>query len=308
MFGRSLLTASALIVFSASADAQFLSRPIAGATRTEDVIYGRKNGVALTMDVFEPKAKPNGAGVIVCVSAEFRSGKEMLNQIAGVTAPQFLDRGYVVFMVTHGSQPVFTVPDIVGQVHRAVRFIKANAKKFNVDPDRLGIAGASSGGQLCLMMGCAGTTGDSRSSDPIEKQSSKVAAVACIFPLSDFLEFDKDNLPPQWERFRALLDVHEFSPMTNRLERVTPARRTQYARACSPLYCVKKDAAPTFIVHGDADKLIPVRQSRDLTAEFKKCGATCEYLEVKGMGHSAIEAAPYLPKLADWFDKQLLKK
>ena len=223
MFGRSLLTASALIVFSASADAQFLSKPIAGATRTEDVIYGRKNGVALTMDVFEPKAKPNGAGVIICVSAEFRSGKEMLNQIAALTAPQFLDRGYVVFMVTHGSQPVFTVPDIVEQVHRAVRFIKANAKKFNVDPDRLGIAGASSGGQLCLMMGCAGTTGDSKSSDPIEKQSSKVAAVACIFPLSDFLEFDKDNLPPQWERFRALLDVHEFSPMTNRLERVTPA-------------------------------------------------------------------------------------
>jgi acetyl esterase/lipase len=144
MLARSFFTISAVVLLSASADAQFLARPIAGATRTEDVIYGRKNGVALTMDVFEPKAKANGAGVIICVSAEFRSGKEMLNQICPLTAPKFLDRGYVVFMVTHGSQPVFTVPDIVDQMHRAVRFIKANAEKYHVDPDKLGIAGASS--------------------------------------------------------------------------------------------------------------------------------------------------------------------
>lgn len=308
MIARYFIAIAFSVWFCVPAHAQFGPEGGSNYARTEDVIYGRKNGAALTMDVFEPKAKPNGAGVIICVSAEFRSGKEMLNQMSPLTAPKFLDRGYVVFMVTHGSQPFFTVPDIVEQLHRAVRFIKANSKKYNVDPDKLGIAGASSGGQLCLMMGCAGTTGDAKSNDPVDKQSSKVAAVACIFPLSDFLEFDKDKLPPQWERFRALLDVHEFNPMTNRLERVTPARRTQYARECSPLYCVKKDAAPTFIVHGDADKLIPVRQSRELSAEFKKCGATCEYLEVKGMGHTAIEAAPYLPKLADWFDKQLLKK
>jgi len=80
------------------------------------------------------------AGVIVVVSAEFRSGKDMLNQIYPLTAPRFLDRGYVVFMVTHGSQPRFAVPEIVGDIHRTVRFIKANAKKYNVDPDKLGIA------------------------------------------------------------------------------------------------------------------------------------------------------------------------
>ena len=307
MLARPLIAVLAAIVFVPQAPAQFAPKPFPGVTRTEDVIYGRHDGVALTMDVFTPKVV-NGAGVIVCVSAEFKSGKEMINGTHAVITPEFLKRGYVVFMVTHGSQPRFAVPDIVKDIHRAVRFIKANSKQFSVDPDRLGITGASSGGQLCLMMGCTGTVGNRQSDDPVEKESSRVAAVACLFPLTDFLEFDKDNLPPQWERFRVLFDIRELNPKTNRLEPITPGRRTELGRECSPLYCVAKHAAPTFIVHGDADKLIPVRQSRELVAEMKKCDVMCEYLEVKGMGHTSFEALPYLPKLAGWFDKQLLHK
>jgi acetyl esterase/lipase len=276
-------------------------------TREEDVIYRRRDGVSLTMDVFTPK-QTKGAGVIVCVSAEFKSGKEMINDTYPYIAPEFLRRDYVVFMVAHGSQPRFAVPEIVDDMHRAVRFIKANAKKYGVDPERLGITGASSGGQLCLMMGCAGKVGKPGSADPIEKQTSKVAAVACIFPLTDFLEFDRANLQPKWERFRVLFDIREFNAKTNRLEAISPERRTELGRECSPLYCVDKDAAPTFIVHGDADPLVPVRQSRELVARMKHHGVLCEYKEIPGMGHTALEALPHLPKLAAWFDKHLGKK
>src|SRR5262245_3537637 len=82
-------------------------------TRKEDVIYGRKDGVSLTMDVFTPSANPNGAGVILCVSMRFRSSKEMMAFFHPATTVEFLKRGYTVFAVVHGSQPKFTIPEIV---------------------------------------------------------------------------------------------------------------------------------------------------------------------------------------------------
>jgi acetyl esterase/lipase len=100
--------------------------PPANYTRTEDVIYGRKHGTALTMDVFQPTENANGLGVIWCVSGGWFSAKEAIN--VGFTKP-LTDRGYTVFAVVHGSQPRFTLPEILDDMHRAVRFIRANATK-----------------------------------------------------------------------------------------------------------------------------------------------------------------------------------
>src|SRR5579859_1286698 len=77
-------------------------------TRTEDVIYGRKFGTALTLDVFEP-AKKNGAAVFWMVSGGFFSSH---GAISPGTYQPLLDRGYTVFAVVHGSQPRFIIPEI----------------------------------------------------------------------------------------------------------------------------------------------------------------------------------------------------
>src|SRR5437870_6937964 len=93
-------------------------------TRKEDVIYGRKYGTALTMDVFTPKKDVNGAAVIFVVSGGFFSSHE------AIRFPQvkpFVERGYTVFAVVHGSQPRFQVPEIVQDMNRAVRFIRYHA-------------------------------------------------------------------------------------------------------------------------------------------------------------------------------------
>src|SRR5437588_11056477 len=86
--------------------------PAPGAEPTEqrlrDVIYGRRAGLALTLDVFRP-TKPNGAAVVMIVSGGFRSGPE---RIAPPFGDELLKRGYTVFAVVHGSQPKFTVPEI----------------------------------------------------------------------------------------------------------------------------------------------------------------------------------------------------
>ncbi len=99
--------------------------------RTEDVLYGRKFGTALTLDVFQ-SAKPNGCAVLFMVSGGFFSSHEAINPKS--YAP-FLDRGYTVFAVVHGSQPKFTIPEITQDIHRAVRFIRRNAAMYGVNPD-----------------------------------------------------------------------------------------------------------------------------------------------------------------------------
>src|SRR5579872_3940618 len=159
-------------------------------TRTEDVIYGRKFGVALTMDVFTPKEKANGCGIVYCVSGGWFSDKGGINP--GVYK-EFLDRGYVVFAVVHGSQPKFTIPEVLEDMHRAVRFIHFNAKKYKVDPDKLGIAGGSAGGHLSLMQGNAFKDGDPKANDPIDRLSSKIAVIACFYPPTDFLNYGKEG-------------------------------------------------------------------------------------------------------------------
>src|SRR5947209_265716 len=85
-------------------------------TRKEDVVYGRKFGTALTMDVFTPKANANGAAIVWVVSGGWFSAHEAINPAA---IDELLKRGYTVFAVVHGSQPRFTIPEIVSDMNRA---------------------------------------------------------------------------------------------------------------------------------------------------------------------------------------------
>ncbi len=127
--------------------------PASPCVRISDVIYGRKDGMALTMDVLKPPT-PNGAGVIWVASGGLRSSHGMIagNHFVGRMKP-FWKRGYTVFAVVHGSMPRYNIEEITGDFHRAVRFIRHHAKKFGIHPNRLGISGASSGGSLSLLIG-----------------------------------------------------------------------------------------------------------------------------------------------------------
>src|SRR5262245_7702526 len=114
-------------------------------TRKQDVVYGRKYGVALTLDVFTPRENANGAAVIWVVSGGWFSAHEA---ISPAFVEPFTRRGYTVFAVVHGSQPKFTIPEILQDMHRAVRFIRSHAADYRIDPDRIGITGGSAGGHL----------------------------------------------------------------------------------------------------------------------------------------------------------------
>jgi acetyl esterase/lipase len=272
--------------------------------RTQDVIYGRKAGMALTLDVFEP-ARKNGAGVIFLVSGGWASSHDDLSMVH--VTPEYysiyLNRGYTVFAVVHGSMPRFNVPDIILDVQRAVRFIRHNASQYGVDPNRLGVLGSSSGGHLALMIATQGAPGPAISTDPVDHESSAVQAVACFFPPTDFLNWGapgvdgvgRGPLSPLFAAFGSLSD--------------TNLGRQIVGKMISPIYYVTSNLPPVLIIHGDADAVVPLQQSESFAAKAKAVGAPEVKIIVRhGKGHGWEDfwkSQEDIEAFADWFDKYL---
>lgn len=276
--------------------------------RTADVIYGRKHGTALTLDVLRP-AKPNGAAVILCVSGGWFSSHE-LDAVTLPFSAVLLDRGYTVFEVVHGSQPKFTIPEVIDDMHRAVRYIRHHAVDYSIDPQRIGITGASAGGHLSLMQGVAGTTGDPQDKDPVNRESSRVQAVACYFPPTDFLNYGKpgENAIGRGilKDFRAAFDFHEFDKQSKHFVPITDEQKLlEIGRQISPVTHVSADDPPTWIIHGDADKLVPIQQAELIIEKLKSVGVPAELSVKQNAAHGWPNQAGDQTLVADWFDKYL---
>ncbi len=268
--------------------------------RTEDVIYGRKYGTALTMDVFQP-AKPNGFGVIAIVSGGWFSAHEAINTPFYMP---LLERGYTVFAVVHGSQPRYVVSEIEPDIHRAVRFIRHNAAKYGVDPNRLGLTGGSAGGHLSLTMATQGKPGDPDSKDPVERESSEVQCVACFFPPTDFLNYSKPG--EDAVGVGTLTNFHAaFGPKSD-----TPEGRQELGREISPIYFVHSNMPPILIIHGDADTLVPIYQSECFVKRCKAVGSPVQLLVRQGKAHGWgwPEMTKDMEIFADWYDQNLRGK
>jgi acetyl esterase/lipase len=269
-------------------------------TRTRDVVYGRKFGMALTMDVWKPR-KQNGSGVIFVISGAFKSGIDMVDSgfFGPVVFKPFLNRGYTLFLVSHGAQPKFTVSEIVPDIHRAVRFIRVHARDHGVDPNRLGITGASSGGFLSLTIGVAGKPGDRAAKDPVDRASSRVQAVACYSPPTDLVNYGKVG--------RTIVEYEpvEFVWHAFGVQGKPREEQIRVLRELSPLAAVTRDTPPTLIIHGDSDPKVPHEQSERFMAKLAEHKVPHQLITRKNAGHGWPEMARDHALLADWFDKHL---
>jgi acetyl esterase/lipase len=281
-------------------------------TRKQDIVYGRKHGVALTLDVFTPKKDPNGAAAILVVSGGWFSSHDFIDFAGGSFVEPLTSRGYTVFAVVHGSQPKFTIPEVLLDIHRSVRFIRHNAKEYGIDPDRLGIYGASAGGHLSLMQGLAGDAGDPSARDPVDRASSRVAAVACFYPPTDFLNYGKEGEIALGrgvlKDFKAPFDFHELDKKTNSFVPVTDEEKVlEIGRKISPVNHVSKDDPPTLILHGDADKLVPIQQAEVLVKKLKEAGVEAKLVTKPGAAHGWPQQEKDMVMIGDWFDEHLKK-
>jgi acetyl esterase/lipase len=281
---------------------------------TPEVVYGRKSGMALTFDVFAPKKGANKAAIIIVVSGGWSSDREGFVPFYAPFVRTFVKRGYTVFTVCHGCQPLFTIPEAVADLDRAVRYIRHHARDYSINPDRIGISGGSAGGHLSLMQGTAGRAGDKKAKDPLGRTSSRVQAVACFFPPTDFLNYGgkgRRAFGPKGllARLNAAADFRAFDKKTHRLERITDEKKVEaILRQVSPITHVSASSAPTLIIHGDADKVVPIEQAERIVKKLEKAGVAAKLVVKKGRNHGWEGMDKDVASLADWFDKYLKKK
>jgi len=258
-----------------------------------DVVYGHKAGMALTFDILKPRERGTGSAVLFMVSGGWFSNWNPPDQIyeKAVREDGFLsrlvDHGHTVFLVRHGSAPQFKVPEAVADVRRAVRFVRANAKSYGIDSDRIGVCGGSAGGHLSLMLGTASDDGRSDAKDSIERISNRVAAVVAYYPPTDL----RAIVGPS-QRFPAL----DFAP--------------GLAEGVSPLLHVTSDDPPTLLIHGDKDELVKLKQSEQIHEALRKTGVTSELIVIEGAAHGfkGDDNIRATKSLVEWFDKYLSKK
>ena len=253
---------------------------------TPDVVYGHKLGLAMTCDVFTPADNTNGAAVLFMVSGGWYSNWIPPEQFQQNVKP-LTDNGFTVFAVRHGSSPKFSIAEAVSDVRRSVRFIRMNAEQFKIDPNRIGVYGMSAGGHLSLMLGTTSDDGNSNAKDSVDKVSDRVNAVVAYVAPTDLQIMAKDapDRLPAYAKFPALdIDM-------------------KTAAVDSPLLYVTSDDAPTLLLAGDKDDLVPVEHSRKIKAAFEKENVESQLIEFKGAGHGfqGEDAKKSTEDMVAWF-------
>jgi len=254
-----------------------------GVLITPDVVYGHKDGMALTFDVFQPSENSNGLGVLFMVSGGWVSTWTDPKNMTPMFA-HLLNKGYTVLAVRHGSSPRYVVPECVADVQLALSYIAANAPQLKIDQNRLGVFGFSAGGHLSLMLGTVGGLKQG------QLPAAQVAAVVAVFPPTDLEPYVELNSPRRQE-FPAL--------------RFDPSK----ADSVSPLKFVTPGDAPTLLFHGDKDELVPLWHSQKIDEAFKAAHVDSKLVVIEGAAHGfdATGNARIAKEMAEWFDDKLLR-
>ena len=277
-----------------------------------EIIYGRKDGMALTMTMLAPKQNANGKAIISVLSGNWVSSDRMREGFTERTL-KYIKRGYTVFGVMVSCQPRYTIPDEISDLKRAVRFIRYNANDYNIDADKIGITGSSSGGHLSLMIATADETVNTKSTDLVDKVSSRVQAVAVFFPPTDFINYGGLNTSGKinqaglvMARVAAAFDFKVWNDTTGTYVSITDTeKRLAIAKEISPINSVSTDDPPVIIIHGDKDMLVPKQQSESIIEKFKEANVTSSLIIKEGGSHGWKDMEVEEKFFLDWFDKYL---
>lgn len=278
----------------------------------EELIYSRKDGIALTMLQVKPRTKSNGKAIIWVIAGSWFSSYEQAERTIRPSA-MFVDKGFTVFLVIPGSQPRYAIPDQIEDVKRAVRYIRYHAKKLEVKPDKIGITGGSAGGHISLSVAMADEKINTNATDPVDRMSSKVQATAVLYPPTDFLNWG--NTGASYVNMKEILmanaiygalDFTKWNNLTSTYDHITDtSARNKIAREVSPINLISSDDPPVFIIHGDADKTVPLQQSESFVAKLKEASVSNKFIIKKGGIHNPATMMPEFKDFADWFDKYL---
>jgi acetyl esterase/lipase len=296
-----LISTTCLVAAETKPPAKQPAPPPKGVKVERDVLYVPGGDPSQALDIYlpeEPSAKPepllvwiHGGGW----SGGSKAGCPYVGQVA---------RGYIAASVEYRFSQKAVFPAQAQDCQAAIRFLRANAKKYNIDPDHIGIGGASAGGHLVALLG---TSGGKKAFPPIggnDDQSDRVQAVEDMFGPADFYtvvaQADADKT-------KSIFKWNNGDPYSKLIGGAKVGEDKEKCDAVSPTHYVSKDNPPFLILHGDKDALVPFAQSEELTDLLKKAGVDVTLQRLPGSGHGgAAFGLPAVNKLVStFFDKHL---
>lgn len=266
----------------------------------ENVTYGKGGSSELKLDIARPTGDgPFPAIVFIHGGGWYQGSRERYRDMIREAA----ERGYVAATISYRlmkfdqekKETTTAEPRFPAQIHdakAAVRWLRANADKYRLDADRIGVTGESAGGHLSLLVGLTDAKADLEGSGGNPDQSSRVHAVVNVFGPTDMAKcYETSSVA--WI-FRLFMGG-------------TPDEVPAVYQAASPVTYVSSDDPPVLTIHGDKDALVPIAQARLLDEKVKAAGAEHTLLLLKGQGHGFQGPAKQkaTDALWDFFEKHL---
>jgi acetyl esterase/lipase len=243
---------------------------LANVAVERSLVYKRVNGVVLTLDLYRPEAVLGLLPAILCVHGGHwdAGGKDRCPAVA------LVQDGYAVASINYRLARMAPFPAQLEDCKAAVRWLRANAAKYNLDADRIGVWGYSAGGHLAALLGTSGGVSELEGNGDNMQYSSQVQAVCVVAGPADLTAMT--NLGPRrTAAIQGLLGVPLEENKAN-------------AIAASPIHYISKDDPPFLIVHGEGDRVVPVEQGQRFYEELRKAGVNAT-LKILPVGHRAIQ-------------------
>lgn len=254
-----------------------------------DIEYGHAGGEKLLLDVSVPAGEGPFPIAILVHGGGWSSGDKALvdgGAGIGIWFNALTEARYVWFSINYRLAPKHRWPACLEDVLTAIRWVKANAATYQGDPERIALFGHSAGGHLACL---AATVPD---------DSARVQAVVGFAPVTNH----EQELPTRGGVSPSL------QALLNRPQAVTP-ESLGLLRAISPINHVRPGLPPFLLVHGDADKTVPIQQSYDFQAKLQANGVECELQVLPGAPHRLSEwekvAPGYTARYIAWLDRRL---
>jgi acetyl esterase/lipase len=257
----------------------------------EGIEYTNPDDQHLQLNLARPKTGEGPFPAVICIhGGGFRAGKRDGYDSLCV---KLAERGYVAATITYRLAPKYQFPAAVHDTKAAVRWMRANAKKYHVDPARIGVTGGSAGGHLAQFLAVTAHVPRFEGNGGNPEQSSAVTCVVNVYGPSDFTK-----------SYGKSVDAHEVLPLWfgGNLD----TKRDLHIQG-SPLYWVTPDAAPTLCIHGTEDKYVAHEQAVWLVDKLKASTVEAELLTLEGAGHGfkGADAEKAEKALLQYFDKKL---
>ncbi len=248
-----------------------------GVKALRDLAYVENGHARQKLDLYLPERATNALPVVIWIhgggwKGGSKDGCPPLRQ-------GFVQRGYAVASVGYRLSGDAVFPAQIEDCKAAVRWLRVNAKRYGLDPDRFGAWGSSAGGHLVALLG---TSGDERAFDVGANlgASSRVQAVCDFFGPTDLLQMDSHARPGA-----PFKHDDAASPEACLIGGPIQENKAKAARV-NPITYLSTNALPPFlIVHGDADPLVPHHQSELLFEALKQAGGNVHLHTIKGTGH-----------------------